>query len=49
VFSKIKTRLKGANKDYEFKIKKPKKNWWYITCSVLAIIMALALLYLKVK
>jgi len=34
---------------YDFKIKKPKKNWWYITCSVLAIIMALALLYLKVK
>ncbi len=34
---------------YDFKIKKPKKNWWYITCSVLALIMALILLYLKVK
>jgi len=34
---------------YNFKIKKPKKNWWYITCSVLAIIMTAILVYLKVK
>lgn len=34
---------------YNFKIKKPKKNWWYITCSVLAIIMTAILIYLKVK
>lgn len=34
---------------FNFKIKKPKKNWWYITCSVLAIIMTAILIYLKVK
>lgn len=34
---------------YNFKIKKPKKNWWYITCSILAIIMTAILVYLKVK
>ncbi len=34
---------------YNFKIKKPKKNWWYITCSVLAVIMTAILIYLKVK
>lgn len=32
---------------FNFKIKKPKNNWWYILCSALAIIGILALLYIK--
>lgn len=34
---------------YNFKIKKPKKNWWYATCSILAILMTAVLVYLKVR
>ncbi len=34
---------------YNFKIKKPKKNWWYVTCTVLAIVMSIVLIWLKVK
>ena len=34
---------------FKFKILKPKNNAWYITCSVLAIIMTAILIYLKVK
>ncbi len=34
---------------YNFKIRKPKKNWWYITCTVLAVIMSFILIWLKVK
>ena len=34
---------------YNFKIRKPKKNWWYVICSILAVIMTVILLYLKVK
>lgn len=30
-----------------FKIRKPKKNWWYVTCCVLASIMSGVLLYLR--
>jgi Phosphatidylserine synthase len=32
---------------YNFKIKKPKKNWWYSTCCVGAFIMTLVLIYLR--
>ncbi len=34
---------------YNFKIKKPKKDWWYTVCTVLAIAMSAVLLYLKVR
>lgn len=34
---------------YNFKILKPKKNWWYATCTLLAIIMSIILIWLKVK
>ena len=32
---------------YNFKIRKPTKNWWYITCCTLALIATLVLIYLK--
>ncbi len=34
---------------YNFKIRKPKKNWWYISCTVLAIVMTVILLWLKLR
>lgn len=32
---------------FNFKIKKPKKNWWYSTCTGLAVLLTLVLLFLK--
>lgn len=32
---------------FNFKIKKPKKNWWYTTCCALAVIMSIVLIYLR--
>lgn len=32
---------------FNFKIKKPKKNWWYTTCCTLAFIMTIVLIYLR--
>ena len=34
---------------YNFKIKKPKKTWWYASCTVAAILMTIILILLKVK
>lgn len=32
---------------FNFKIRKPKKNWWYTTCCTLAVIMTIVLIYLR--
>lgn len=32
---------------FNFKIKKPKKNWWYTTCCTLAVVMTIVLIYLR--
>jgi len=32
---------------YNFKIRKPTKNWWHITCCTLAVIASAILIYLK--
>lgn len=32
---------------FKFKLPKPKANWWYITCSVLAAVMAAILIYIR--
>jgi CDP-diacylglycerol--serine O-phosphatidyltransferase len=32
---------------FNFKIRKPKKNWWYTTCCTLAFIMTIVLIYLR--
>ena len=33
---------------FRFKLKKPKNNIWYVTCSLLAVIMTILLIVLKV-
>lgn len=34
---------------FNFKLKKPKNNWWYALCTILAFIIAGILIYLKVR
>lgn len=34
---------------FNFKLKKPRANAWYATCTILAIIMTIILIYLKVR
>ncbi len=34
---------------FKFHLKKPKTNSWYVTCSILAVIMSAILIYLKVR